>query len=333
MRKATPLAALGLASAVMLTACASGAAEGGSSAEPEPSTATLGIFTAPTVLQAGLAWGLFDDLPMEMTVIDSGPAALPLVKRGDMAGIVDLSATPLMVGETSEIPLKIVWMTSGATYDLVVSPDITSAEDLVGKNIAIVPGSILEYVLDKYLEEHGVDPATVKKVDLPPPSMPAALSTGQIDGAFVWEPFSSQMVESGGTSIAEDSDRGLVVFGADYVEQYPENVQAVVCSVAASAERFLEDPDAAYEAIGEQLGQPAEGIAAAMPSASVLEPSQANADDLGDGTSPSKYAADIAAIGDWLASQDRIPYAPTVEDVENLFDPSFAIAVDEGACE
>jgi taurine transport system substrate-binding protein len=334
------LAAIGAAVVVVSTAACQGQTSAGEGDDQETGNgsggaveASLGVFSAPTVMQAGLAWGQFDELSLSPTVIDSGPAALPLISRGDMAGIVDLSATPLLIAETSDIPLEIVWMTSGATYSLVVAGEgIEDAEDLVGKNIAIVPGSILEYVLDQYMVSNGQDPASVNKVDLPPPSMPAAFSTGQIDGAYVWEPFAGQMVDGGGNVIDQASDRGLVAMGADFVADHPEEVQLLVCGLAASHERFFEDPEAAYEVIAEGIGAEADVVAASMPADSVLPVDQATPDVLGDGSEPSSFASQIVDVGQWLADQGKISRAPELAEIEELFNPSFAEAEAAGEC-
>lgn len=77
-------------------------------------------------------------------------------------------------------------------YALVVpaSSPITHAVDLSGKVIAqSTLQGISENSTRAWLDANGGDPASVKFIEVPFPAMPAALTSGRIDAAFLSEPF------------------------------------------------------------------------------------------------------------------------------------------------
>ncbi len=81
---------------------------------------------------------------------------------------------------------------------ITVAKDIHSATDLKGKTFAIPHRQSSHYLLAKQLFENaGVDISEVNIIELPPPDMPFALSSGQVSGYCVAEPFGAKAVELG----------------------------------------------------------------------------------------------------------------------------------------
>lgn len=77
-----------------------------------------------------------------------------------------------------------------------------SARDLVGKTISVVSlQDIFTLSLLVWLDKNGVDPQSVKFVELPPSSAAAALAQSRIDAAIVFQPFMQDAVQSGGARI------------------------------------------------------------------------------------------------------------------------------------
>ncbi len=97
-----------------------------------------------------------------------------------------------MVMNRKGVPVKIVYLGHRDGTTMVVrtdSPYHTFA-DLKGKRIAIPHRFSNQRILvEKLKERFGFGPDDVTLVDFPPPEMPAALKTGQIDAYVVGEPF------------------------------------------------------------------------------------------------------------------------------------------------
>lgn len=292
----------------------------------------LGGFLAATTVLAGLEDDAFSELDMEFVPVDSGPAALPLVKNGDLAGIADVSAPPMVIAANTGVDVTAVWATTASIVKIVGQPSITSAADLEGKKVAVVAGSILEAELYNYLGESGLGLGDVEIVDMPPPSMGAALKTDQIDAAVTWEPFWGPMIDEGGTELYSNTNVGLVIVGDEFVEDHPAVVQEIVCGFYATHEKFVTDPDSVYAGIAARIDSDAETVKSELPGENVMPADQAVPELLGDGSGPSELATYIATVGEYLADTGNVEAAPTAEEAQEWFDPSFAKKASEGGC-
>ena len=79
------------------------------------------------------------------------------------------------------------------------SSSIQTPADLAGKTIAVnALKGVGEVMIRAALEKSGVDPNSIKLLALPFPAMRAALANGQVDAAWMPEPFLSQVLSDGG---------------------------------------------------------------------------------------------------------------------------------------
>lgn len=315
-----------LALALTVSACG-----GGETADADRPL-KLGIFENFSTYYAGKASGAFTGVDLETTVIDSGPAALPLVKRGELDGIDEAGVVPTLIAQATGVPVKVVWLTSNYRYRFVVDQAITSPAQLTGKTIATVPGSVLEFYLDRYLTENGLSPNDVNKVDLPPPSMPSALKTQQIDGALVWDPFAATMIDYGGHAMASVDDLALVLMSEASISSQPARVQQLVCALSRTQDGFLADPATGYQAIGDALKMPAEEVQANMPTEFVFANKQAAAYLTPGSSEFTSLTMLLEEAGAWLAAKGTITAPPSSDEVTGLLDDSFARVVADGGC-
>ena len=97
-----------------------------------------------------------------------------------------------MVLNRKGVPVKIVHLghRDGTTFMVRTDSPYHSFADLKGKRIAIPHRYSNQRILVERLKDRfGFGPDDVTLVDYPPPEMPAALKTGQIDAFVVGEPF------------------------------------------------------------------------------------------------------------------------------------------------
>lgn len=166
---------------------------------------------APVFL--GIDKGYFEDegIEIETQVLDSGPAIAAAVLAGD-AQIGFSNPVSLLIGRSRDLPLTLVApaaadgdkeSNSSASIFVKKNSDVKSLKDLVGKTIAVnALDNILGVTLFNALEKEGLDPDSVKLVEVPFPEMPAAVETGQVDAGFGVEPFVTQAVASGARRVA-----------------------------------------------------------------------------------------------------------------------------------
>jgi NitT/TauT family transport system substrate-binding protein len=121
-------------------------------------------------------------------------AAAVSTDAGDI-GYSDL--VTLAKGYTKGIPFvaiapAAIWTAAAPVAGLVVPTNspIKSAKDLAGKTVAVPGlGSLAEYSPRAWIDQNGGDATAVKFIEMPYAAMPAALTAGRIDVAYISEPF------------------------------------------------------------------------------------------------------------------------------------------------
>ncbi|WP_431729427.1 ABC transporter substrate-binding protein [Verrucosispora sp. TAA-831] len=188
--------------------------------------------------------GIFAEhgLRVEVDTQTSDLTSVPSV----LAGKVDFATgdlTTLIVARTQGLDVKAVVPASastgkaGADYGaLVVAGDsgITSPKQLEGKTVAVnILTNIAAAAAREAVRTAGGDSDSVKLVEIPFPQVPAAISEGRVDGAWVVEPFLSAAKAQGAvpigwgfTDLAEDLTVSAWYTSGTYIGQRPEVVSA-----------------------------------------------------------------------------------------------------------
>lgn len=222
MRRSIATLAVLAASALVLAACG-----GGSDTEKTASgdtKLTVGVIpivdTAPIWL--GKEKGFFKDegIELELTKTTGGAAAVPGVVNGEFDFAFG-NIVSLMVAQDQGLPLEFVTnatTTSGVAgkdFSGVVvkdDSDIKSPADLAGKKVSVNNlKNIGDTTIRHVVEADGGDPSKIKFAEVPFPDAPAALENGDVDAAWILEPFLS-------TAIAN----GARVVSWNYVETSPD---------------------------------------------------------------------------------------------------------------
>jgi NitT/TauT family transport system substrate-binding protein len=267
MRKFASIAALGLASIVTLAGCSGGdatapTADGGDGAVAEPTAITVGVIPIVDVapIYLGVAEGFFEEenLEVELELAQGGAAIVPAVVAGDYQfGFSNV--TSLLLATSNGVPLKAVApgnFSTGVDPDFggVVVPedsDIESAADLAGKTVAVnTLNNIGDSTIRNVVEQDGGDPASLQFVELGFPDMPAAVSGGQVDAAWVVEPHLTRALEAGTRVVSwnfMETDPDLMVAAYFTSQQFatesPEVVEAFQRALTKSFEFAEANPD------------------------------------------------------------------------------------------
>jgi NitT/TauT family transport system substrate-binding protein len=160
--------------------------------------------------------GLFKQQGLDVQTVDaaSGQASL----QNLISGSVDIaysSYTPFFVAKSKgAADIKFVADASSAapkSTEIVAMPNsnVKSVKDLAGKKIAITAENTICDILTKsVMRDNGVDFSGVKWVPMPFPSMAAALQRGDVDAAFMTEPFITQAAKTVGAVPILDTATG-----------------------------------------------------------------------------------------------------------------------------
>lgn len=176
---------------------------------------------------------------VRLKLFTSGPAALTSLASGQLPFMCGLGMPPVIAAIAQGVPLQVVFNQERYTKDagLVVktSSGIKSVAGLAGKSVGLVIGSQSSFELATYARQAGLDLSKVRLVNLTPPEMQSAWSTGRIEAAVVWDPVYDFLVTHGGRILADDSKLpvtatsfNICVANKSYASKHPAVARAFV---------------------------------------------------------------------------------------------------------
>jgi NitT/TauT family transport system substrate-binding protein len=253
-----------------------GGADGGGTTE----MTTVRIGTLPTANAAamylGMQEGFFEDenLTVEPTVLQSGNEIITGMVAGDYdfgfvgyisAGIAAGKGVPICVATSSDA----AGTSADDDFQVYVAPGnspIKGPKDLAGKTLGINGlGGVAEVMTKAALDKEGVDPNSVKFIEVPFPEVPAAVAAGRIDAGFTAEPFVTTVLDQGGKVVfAPQSDlganypNGSYAASQQYYEQNSDVNKRFHAAITKSLEYARDNPDAVRAIIPTYTKIPAE---------------------------------------------------------------------------
>lgn len=270
------LARLVVVGSVLLAAC-SATAGGGASAGDGPRL-RLGYFPNLTHATAivGVDQGIFadrlgKDVTLEPHTFNAGPDVVEAIFSGalDASYIGPNPAINAFVRSHGEAIRIISGATSGGAA-LVVSPEIATAADLAGKKLASPQlGNTQDVALRAWLKEQGytTDLEGGGDVSITPQAngdILTAFAAGELDGAWVPEPWATRMVEEGGGHVLVD-ERDLwpdgrfvttqLIVATAFLEAHPDLVTALLEGQVAANDFLAGHPDEARQIVGKAIEQ------------------------------------------------------------------------------
>lgn len=189
---------------------------------------------------------------------------LPDFSSGKIDGIF------LVVGDV--IPLvknnnaKIVMITDNSNGGDVImaSSEITSPEDLRGKNIGVNLGTFGEVLAREMLSANNLSLSEVSFIQVGPETVPSELGS-DIEAGHTFEPYSSEARQNGYHSIFSSAETpGLIadvlVFKNDVLNERPEDVRGFIAAWFEALEWWQNNQAEGNAIIAEATGQNVEGI-------------------------------------------------------------------------
>lgn len=265
---------LAAVAAVAIAACGGS----GEASDPSDSSAipagTLNLGYFPNVTHApalvGIAEGTFaaalgPDVELKQFTFNAGTEAIEALFAGSI-DITFIGPNPAINGfaqSNGEEVRIIAGSTSGGAF-LVTRADITSVEQLAGTTLATPSlGNTQDVALRAWLQDNGLEtsPDGGGDVTILPQSNSATLEAfvnGQIDGAFVPEPWATRLILEGGGAVLLD-ERDLwpdtngeyvtthVIVRTEFLTEQPTLVKAFLVGLI-EAQQFITDDRAAAEA-------------------------------------------------------------------------------------
>lgn len=143
---------------------------------------------------------------------------------------------------------------------IIVREGINTVADLKGKKVAAEEGTVDHFLLLLGLKKAGLSPQDIQFVPLETGKAAAAFVAGQVDAVAVFAPFTTQALslpnskELFSSKDFPGSISDHLVFTRHFVEQNPEQVQAIVDSWFATLDYIKANSTQAYEIMSNRAG-------------------------------------------------------------------------------
>jgi NitT/TauT family transport system substrate-binding protein len=122
------------------------------------------------------------------------PTVVETVKSGRLDATFMIAPLAMKLREQG-MPVKITYLGHRDGSTVMVRKDLPAKDlrDLKGRTFAIPSKySNQSLVIRKLMNDQGVDPASIRFVEMPPPDMPGALASKAIDAYFIGEPHAAR---------------------------------------------------------------------------------------------------------------------------------------------
>jgi len=238
------------------------------------------------------------------------------------------------------LPIKGIMVLNMLDYveAMVVRTDagIKSFKDLEGKTLAAPFGSTTHYLLLQALADEGIDPASMKILDLRPNDIAVAWARGDIDAAWYWEPNLDKAVSDGGNIFMTSgimASRGYPTWDVgvvmnEFADSYPDLVEAFVKAECEGIDYWIANPAETAQIIAEELELPLEDATRMMGGTGMVPcDEQLTAGFIGATGEIGQFADTLVATSEFLVAQDRLPKQLTRTDYEEFLVPSYLEAV------
>lgn len=141
--------------------------------------------------------GLAPDLDISYQAVEDPFQSFALLASGQVE-VVSSTAEFGPIGASQDMPVRVVAYgnASYGTDKLILRPDITDPSQLKGQSVGVMVGGLPQIMMGIYLEQNGVPFDSVKYVNVIMDQGAAAMISGTVAAAQLWEPFASQALTS-----------------------------------------------------------------------------------------------------------------------------------------
>ena len=217
---------------------------------------------------------------------------------------------------------------SAGNDKIIVSAEINTLSDLVGKTVALEEGVVDDFLLTLALEDAGLSRDDVTIANLETGAAAAAFATGQVDGVGAFPPFWLTALKREGSKELLSSKEfpgaipDLLVVSQTLIDERPDQVQALVDTWFDVLAFMTENPERADEIMAQRANVTVEELQLFKEGTRLFTVEEnLEAFDAGDSMTHMPFAAQEMA--DFMLEVGFIPEAP---DLSTLFDNRFVEA-------
>jgi NitT/TauT family transport system substrate-binding protein len=318
----------------------------GAAACAKQATPTPGASSGPKVTLAFSAWpgwypwqvaeekGLFkaNNVDVELKYFDDYLASLTALSTGNVtANSQTLNDTLISISAPNAKKQTIVLVNDNSTGNdkIIVRDGIGSVADLKGKTVAVEQGTVDHFLLLLVLKQAGLSGSDVTIKALPTADAAAAFKSGQADAVGAFAPFTTTALQRPGSKAIATSKEfpGAIpdhlVFDAEFVNQNPAVVQAVVKTWFDTLKWISEHKDEAVAIMAKKAGVSVDDYKS-YDSGTTIFTREQNLAAFASGTTSANLDYQAQQISDFLVTTGLAPAKPSLD---GLFEPKFVQAV------
>ncbi|SEN85020.1 ABC transporter substrate-binding protein [Nonomuraea pusilla] len=189
------------ATALLISGCGGGSDSGssGKSGGLEKTDITVGMLALPEVapIQIGIDKGFFkaEGLNVKFELVQGGATAMPDLVSGKLDVLHSNYVSAILAAASGTAKLKVVgeaYVAKPGNFMLMTKKgsSITKIAELKGKKVGVnTQKNIATLAVSALLKTNGLTPEDVSFTEKPFPEMAGALESGEVDAAFMPEPF------------------------------------------------------------------------------------------------------------------------------------------------
>ncbi|HWD78330.1 MAG TPA: ABC transporter substrate-binding protein [Kribbella sp.] len=268
-----------LAATLALTVAAAGCSRAGGNDETQavsndkgPATELrLGYFPNVTHAAAliGLGKGLFSkelgNTKLVPTKFNAGPEEVGALLGGSLdAGFIGSGPAINAYAKSNGEAVRLIAGATSGGAQLVVKPSITKPADLIGKTV-VTPqlGNTQDVALKKWLAGQNLT-GKVKVTNLENAQTLDAFKKGDVDAAWLPEPWSSRLVLDAGAKVLVDEaslwpdgkfPTTVLIVRTQFLQEHPETVKALLSGLLAAIDYSKTNTADAKTVVNDQLKQ------------------------------------------------------------------------------
>jgi taurine transport system substrate-binding protein len=232
----------------------------------KPKVINCGTFGDPSTLKIGWSKGWFSEatgVKNKWSTFDSGADVILALTAGDL-DISSLGSTPTTIGVARGTPILVlaIEMDLADNEALIVRKGINVVSDLIGKKIATPFSSTCHYALMRMLKLYNISPKKLTLIDMGSMEAAGAYRSGVIDGAWVWDPAYTAMIEAGGHVLMASGAVGKmgyptwnnIVTQKKFAQEHPDAVVSWISAFMRTINFYHENPEEGARIVSKHLG-------------------------------------------------------------------------------
>lgn len=272
MRRTTVVAALSAAIVLVLAGCTSGGADSESTAAAGPLedvTLTLNFLAGGpnSGFMVARDKGYYEEEGLNVKIQEGqgSNSTASLVDAGNSEfGFADGPSAMEVTSQGGDlINIGPILQTNGFSVMSLKDKGIEEIADLEGKSVALQPGTAQASLFEAVLAANGVDPTTVKIVNIDPSALVASLLQGSVDAITAGADSQGVQLREQGADINEIMyrDAGVPTVGLSmittnaYAKANPEIVKAFVKASLRGWDEARNNPEETADIVAEQFPQ------------------------------------------------------------------------------